>query len=369
MLRRIAPTFRLIAAMAALVLAAGCSAPLPSTDLPPTRIVEPVPGFPNLRDYRGEIDCRIRAAGLDEVKAADLAKDAQIDFITFGDPVKAGAADFGVGGFTNQILFIPGGSFATGGGEIVAVNVHAPIDPGQSPAAVIGSIHDQGGLAIAADPAAFKSPDDYALADAVEIYNQQSTWAGESSTSMYLRAILFGTDHFLGDLDVRPAQNLAVYDRMAAGARVTLLAGLGAPENMPVLGSKVGTLEQLFRFYTTHLLAPERNIDPLVDALKHGHSYVSFDVLGYVGQFGFYAQSGDAKALMGDEVTLASGLTLEAELPGAAERIVLIENGTKVASAENADHLAYVPTSPGAYRIEAYRKGRPWILSNPVYVR
>ncbi|HYB90108.1 MAG TPA: hypothetical protein VEC38_03590 [Candidatus Binataceae bacterium] len=362
-----ASTFALALALAALV--AGCAAPLPTTELPPTRVVANAPEFPDLRDYRGVIDCRFAASGLDQVKIAELARNAQMDFIVPGDRVKPGQSDFGVGGYTSEVLFIPGGSFEAGGGEIVAVNLHAPIDPGKSASDLIGAIHEQGALAIALGPANFRTPDDYALADAIGIYSQQQVWAEQSPRALFLRAIFFSADRFLGAIDQRPDRNLAAYDRLAAGARVTLLAGMGGAENMAVMGSRVGTFEQLFLFYSTHLIAAERTADALIDAIKHGHAYVSFDLMGYVNQFAFYAQTGSAKTMMGDEVQLAPGLALKAELPAAADRIALVLNGSEIASATNASTLEFAPTSAGAYRIEAFRSGRPWIFSNPVYVR
>ncbi|HEV2169512.1 MAG TPA: hypothetical protein VGR40_01120, partial [Candidatus Binatus sp.] len=224
-------------------------------------------------------------------------------------------------------------------------------------------------IAIAADPARFGSPDDFALADAVEVFNQRSAWDAEGATSRYLRGMLFGTDYFLRVLDQRPADNLAAYDRLARAAHVTLLAGIGDAENMTVMGAKVGSFQQLFLFYTTHVLATERANDPIIDALRHGHAYVSFDFLGYVPQFAFYAESGGTKTMLGDEASLAASLSLKAELPEIADRVVLLQDGAEVASVENASTLEFAPKSAGAYRIEAYRSGAPWILSNPVYVR
>jgi hypothetical protein len=356
-------------AMLAAALAAGCSAPLPSTSLPPTRLVAPALEFPSLRDYRGIVDCWYRAGGLDEGGAAELAKQAQIDFITDGDPYNPKAQNYGIGGFTSQILFIPGATFKTGGGAIVAVNVTQPIDPAKSTADLVSAIHDQGGLAIVASPAKFTSPGSYALADGVEVFNQRTAWLEQSPGRLYLRALFFGTDRFLLALGPPPPANLSIYDRMTAGSSVTLVAGMGAPDNMAVMGSKVGSYDQLFLFYTTHLLAPERSTDRLMDALRHGHGYVSFDVLGYVGQFAFYAQDAAVKTMMGDQVSLAPGLTLKTELPDTADKIVILQDGTQVASTDNSDRLAFVPKSPGAYRVVAYRRAYPWIMSNPIYVR
>lgn len=358
-----------ILALLATVLVAGCSSPLPSTELPPARYISPVPEFPRLHDYRGIFDLRLKGTGLEQSAVADLAKNAQIDFIFLADPVTPGDSDFGIAGFTSQILFFSGGTFEVGGGELIGVNLREPIRPGLAPNDLIAAIHDQGGLAIAAATTRFASPADYALADALEVYNQREAWKAQSPSALYLRAMFSGTDRFFRALQAQPDNNLALYDQTAAGARVTMLAGLGAPDNLSVMGAKVGTLEQLMLFYTTHLLAIERDTAPLLEALKLGHSYVSFDYLGYVGEFSYYANSGDKGALMGDEIKLWDGLRLKTQLHDTADRIVMYQNGVEVASAEDAVKLEFAPKSPGAYRVEAYRKGVMWILSNPIYVR
>jgi hypothetical protein len=353
----------------AAVTVIGCSSPLPTTELPPARYIQGAPEFPGFHDYRGIVDLPMKASGMDQSGIADLAKTSQIDFIFLADRVQPGDTDFGIAGFTSDILFIAGGAFDVGGSQIIGVNLHEPIKPNLTPNDLIAAIHDQGGLAIAADPAKFASSEDYALADAMEVYNARSAWLAQPPTTLYLRAIFFGTDHFLGGLDLRPDANLVLYDRITTGARVAMLAGTGAPDNLNVLGAKVGTSPQLFLFFTTHLLARERDTAPLLEALRLGHSYVSFDYLGYVGAFAFFARVGDTTTMMGDEIHLAPGLTLKTELPAPADRIAMYQNGAEVTSANNASTLEFAPKSPGAYRIEAYRNGKLWILSNPVYVR
>ena len=365
--------FRFCFPIVAALMLAGCSAPLPTTELPPARYIQSAPEFPGFHDYRGIIDLPIKTSGMDQAEIADLAKAAQIDFIFLADRVQAGEgesdSDFGIAGFSNEILFIPGGAFEIGGSEIIGVNLHEPIKPNLTPNDLISAIHDQGGLAIAADPAKFASSADYALADAMEVYSQRSAWTAQNPSTLYFRAIFLGTDHFLSGLDLRPDANLALYDRMTAGARVSMLAGMGAPDNMDVLGAKVGTLPQLFLFCTTHLIARARDSAPILEALRLGHSYASFDYLGYVGAFAFFAHAGETIAMMGDEVRLVPGLALKTELPAPADRIAMYQDGVEVASAENASMLEFAPKSAGAYRIEAYRGRKLWILSNPVYVR
>jgi len=352
------------------LLAIGCGGSLPSTDLPDSREVAPGLEFPELRDYRGIVDCKMKQSGFDQVKLADLARTTQIDFVFLADYAKPDS-DLGIGGFTSSVLFIPGATFKIGhgGAEIVALNLTRPIEYGDEPSAIIGRIHDQRGIAIAANLSAFKSSDDYALADAIEMYNFDRNWHAQSASGLYLRSVFFGADRLFGSLDIRPDADLASYDRMTSGARVTLLAGLGAAPDTSVMGTQVGTYEQLFEIYTTHILATERQVDPIIDALKHGHSYVSFDFLGYVPSFAFFAQAGDRKIMMGDEVPMATGLKLRVETPAVADKIIIIGNGAEVASAENVSNFEFTPTAAGPYRVEAIRGGHPWIYSNPIYVR
>lgn len=367
----ILPRWLVVAAAFAVMAATGCSGSLPGTELPPGRDVLPALEFPELRDYRGVLNCKFSNTGIDQARLADLAHDQQIDFICLGDEAKSGSEDFGISGFTQQVLFIAGASFPVGnrGAEIVAINLRDPIDAGRSATDLIGQIHSQRALALAANPSRFSAPADYALADAIEIFDQRSVWDAQSGSSMYLRSIFLTADRLFAGLDTRPDENLALYDRMAGGAPVTLAAGIGAPEQMSVMGAKVGTFEQWMQVYTTHVLAPERQIDPVVDALKHGHSYVAFDFLKYVPVFAFFAQSGDRKALMGDEIAMASGLKLRVEMPSPADKVVIYRNGEAVASAQSVSSFEFAPQAPGAYRMEAYLRGCPWIYSNPVYLR
>lgn len=363
--------WRALAAAVALVVAAGCGGSLPGTDLPPARYVMPALEFPGLRDYRGLLNCKFRNSGLDQARLGELAHNQQIDFICLGDEATRGTGDYGISGFTEQVLFIAGGSFPVGntGAAIVGINLREPIDAGRSTADLIGQIHSQGALALAANPSRFAAPADYALADAIEIYNQRSAWDAQSGSSMYLRSIFFTSDRLFARLDTRPDANLGLYDRMASGSQVTLAAGIGAPEQMPVMGTRVGTFEQWMQVYTTHVLARERQIDPIVDALKHGHSYVTFDFLKYVPSFAFFAESGGRKVMMGDEAAMAPGLKIKLEMPSPADKVVIYRNGDPVASADNVSNFEWAPQSQGEYRAEAYLRGCPWIYSNPVYLR
>ena len=252
---------------------------------------------------------------MDRSGIADLAKTAQIDFIFLADRVQPGDTDFGIGGFTNDILFISGGAFDVGGSQIIGANIHEPIKPNLTPNDLISAIHDQGGLAIAADPAKFASSEDYALADAMEVYSQRSAWLAQNPTTLYLRAIFFGTDHFLTGLDVRPDANLALYDRMTTGARVCDARGDGRARQ-PQRARREGR-DAAATLSVLH--------DPSARArARHGADPRSAPARPFVREFRLSRLRRRVRvlrarrrhdAMMGDEVHLAPGLTLKTELP------------------------------------------------------
>jgi hypothetical protein len=78
-----------------------------------------------------------------------------------------------------------------------------------------------------------------------------------------------------------------------------------------------------------------------------------------------------ARAWMGDEAAYADGgrIDVESPLPG---RIRLIRGGKEVARAEGV-RLQMPVTAPGVYRAEVWLEvggeWRPWVYSNPIYLR
>jgi hypothetical protein len=68
---------------------------------------------------------------------------------------------------------------------------------------------------------------------------------------------------------------------------------------------------------------------------------------------------GDTASLAGGPLTFSAAVPLDAELH-------LIHDGRILAKGLRA--LRQTVTRPGVYRLEGYRRGRPWLYTNPVYV-
>lgn len=145
---------------------------------------------------------------------------------------------------------------------------------------------------------------------------------------------------------------------------------------------------------STHIFAPELTEAAIRAALKAGHAYVSHDWMcdptGFLFEARPPATQGQARAgaahpstaasiplpspalsIMGDEVKFAPGLKLAARAPIKCQ-LRLLKNGTRLATKETAQ-WEHAVDGPGVYRLEAWLtladEERPWIYSNPIYVR
>jgi hypothetical protein len=131
--------------------------------------------------------------------------------------------------------------------------------------------------------------------------------------------------------------------------------------------------ERSFLYVSTHILARQLAESAVREALRQGHAYVAHDYLCDATGFAFVAYSDDRKtiSIMGDDVPLSPTLRLKAEAPVACHW-KLLRNGEVVASSEGRE-ITLPRVTAGVYRVEAWLEAdgemRPWIYSNPIYVR
>lgn len=178
------------------------------------------------------------------------------------------------------------------------------------------------------------------------------------------------------------------YDAAAAKKKVLLTAGADAHSNKGYylvaddegnrhFGIKIDDYETIFRLVRMHVLLEETTPltrDSFIDALKKGHAFVGFDVLGDTGGFVFLADNGHEKRIMGDEIPLGNGVKLTVYSPSKA-RIAIFRNGERFGEAADTAEAEFAVTESGAYRVEIYLDQlgspfdvAPWIISNPIYV-
>ncbi len=126
-----------------------------------------------------------------------------------------------------------------------------------------------------------------------------------------------------------------------------------------------------FRHVSTHLLLTKVNEAEVWQALEAGRAYVAFDWLADPTGFVYRAESSVQSWPIGSELPLADGLRLHAEAP-LSGRFKLIRDGQLIAEKIGTEFVFPVEKA-GVYRIEVWPdlagEDRPWILTNPIYVR
>jgi len=246
----------------------------------------------------------------------------------------------------------------------------------------------EGRLAFVAYPDRFRSWDS-ANVDGIEVFNL-STSTRDVNYVLFIFDMLWAyrnhSDLTLATHLSRPDENLKKYDMAAKTRRLTLFAGSDAHSNIGLhflgdetgkkfVGLKFDKYADVFRVVRTHVLLENgTNLtrETLLDALKQGHCFVGFDVLGDTKGFSFSA----GWKIQGDEVKLADNNTsLNVNVPVDA-RIVLLKDGHQISEAKSARGLTFTPREPGSYRVEVFLDSLgkpfdslPWIMSNPIYVR
>jgi hypothetical protein len=137
----------------------------------------------------------------------------------------------------------------------------------------------------------------------------------------------------------------------------------------------VDPYERSFWNSCTHILAPRLEEAALRTALKAGHAYVAHDWMCEATGFRFEVTGAGpvpAATIMGDEVKFSEGLKLTAHFPVACQTR-LLRNGQELATTSSDKSPEFPVEQPGVYRLEAWLtldgESRPWIFSNPIYVR
>jgi hypothetical protein len=135
-----------------------------------------------------------------------------------------------------------------------------------------------------------------------------------------------------------------------------------------------------FQNVSTHIFASELSEGVIRSALRDGHAYVSHDWMcdpsGFFCELITGAPSGAdpeprVRVMMGDQAKFASGQKVMARFPVSCQ-IRLLNEG-KVVVEKSGDSLEFAIHTPGVYRVEGWLdvggERRPWIYSNPIYVR
>ena len=245
-------------------------------------------------------------------------------------------------------------------------------------------------VSIAAYPQEFKSWDTTNL-NGVEVYNV-FTNAKQINPVVAFFDVLWSQRRypeliFALYLD-RPNENLRKWDQALERSRLTATAGNDAHANVGVslkdssgktlLGIQLDPYATSFRLVRLHaLIEQNRSFDAasLLEAVRAGHCFIGFDFLGDSSGFSFEAENGSERKIQGDEISLKPDTRLRVQTP-MPSRIVVLKDGVTYTMESGVSAREFPIIERGIYRVEVYLPqlgeivgGKPWIISNPIYVR
>ncbi len=356
-------------------------------------------------DYKGVIHVHSSLGGHSTGKLSDIVEAAHNNLLDFVLMTEHPSKDMDTSaqtldGMHGGVLFIAGSEIdATGGDRLLitgkqpnaqALNHNDPLLTQK----FIDEAEANNGLVFVAHPEQFgrwATATNYA---GMEIYNMHA----EGQRLNLLKLFFTGLWSFRSYTDLlwmdsyrRPAHNLQRWDEETSlrNKKIVAIAGNDAHANLGIslqqsngrkmFGLQFDPYEESFSIVRTHaLIEKDQSLDSatLLSALKHGHAYVSFDVLADAKGFSFNADNRSEKKIMGDEIQLADGVRLTVAAPLQQTRTLLYKDGKVIAEANDTAGKDFFVNERGVYRVEIYLKTlpkpygeQPWIISNPIYVR
>ncbi|MFZ5876801.1 MAG: CehA/McbA family metallohydrolase [Nitrospirota bacterium] len=335
---------------------------------------------PGQRRFKGVIHVHTKLSHDSRGTEDDLvhaAKSAGLDFVMLTDHntpevfAQAGTRE------RDGVLLIRGAEIRCDDRHILAVGLDRFIDSrAMTCPDVSAAVAEYGGVPLAAHPSRSTQWDDPALAGAEvwDLYDEAKDDRWRYAAWALDILIWYGVypDAILSRIVRRPDHALAAFDAQTAHRRLTAVGTPDAHQNIRVLWRQMDPYPLAFRLVPVYLFAAEGTRDALLDALRNGRAYFAFEVFKPAPGFAFRAKDvGDHVWNMGDEVPRADGLVVEVHAP-APGRITILRDGHRVAMIEG-DQLSLPVAVPGAYRAEVdisvQGRWRPWIFSNPIYVR
>ena len=277
-------------------------------------------------------------------------------------------------GWHGQVLVLIGMEISARAGHYLALNITQEIDRNKMTAQqIIDEVNRQGGLGFIAHPY-FKQARwrDWTVTGftGIEGYNVAHDSLDENKARLALWTLTAPVGPFYWSIIDRPYDPLSTWDELIRQRGA--ITGIGSTDahEFHVAGLKFAPYEVMFQLIRTHLLTPPGELTPgtVYDALRQGHAYFSIELAVEARGFQWVAKEGDrVVGVMGDEIPFAPGLRLAATLPAPAQ-LALFKDGRQIAET-TAQTWEVEATGPGAYRLEASRHDKPWIFSNPIYIR
>jgi hypothetical protein len=327
-------------------------------------------------------------------KIIEAAAQNSIDFLILTDHDHMQARDEGWEGWNGKVLLIVGQEISPRFNHYLGFNINKPVPSpedalGIPPQKYIDEVNEAGGFGFIAHPDHKGTKKfhvkHYPWIDwSVDGYTGLSIWDFMTDWQSGLRSYLPSLISFFFPAFFLRGPRRITLERWDSLNQKKKIVGIGELDNHASIKKIAGiTIEALpfhraFRFVHTHICTREplsgnnqEDIALLLNALRYGSCYTAMEYFQSSAGFSFIIKQNNKEYSMGDSPALTEGTQILINLPVPA-RVRIIRNGTLVM--EKAGQEICLPLKEsGVYRVEAYLKAygkyRPWIFSNPIYLR
>ena len=353
-------------------------------------------------EYKGVVHVHSFLGGHSSGTFQEIISAAQankLNFVMMTEHVESeiDTAKMTLSGMHGSVLFINGNEVKTSNDDrLLSLPGDGSLStfPAPSTSAVITNGHSRGALSFVAYPAEFKSWSEGF--EGIEVYNVFT-----NSKRINLALAFFDSlwsqraypDLLFANYLERPSENLKKWDGLTTTRKVVAIAGNDSHSNIGVqlhdgsgkvlVGVQLDPYITSFRLVRVHVLVPSRGVtganavtsETLISALRQGHCFIGFDLLGDTSGFRFEAVNSKGRRIQGDEIPFEPETQLKVVLP-VAGRILILRNGEVFLDESDVKLKEVTVTEKGAYRVEVnlpqlgkLAGNSPWIISNPIYVR
>ncbi len=338
----------------------------------------------DLHEYAGVIHVHTTASdgsgGVKDVVSA--AKDSKVDFviITDHDTLKHKEKEEGWHG---NVLILVGEEISPKRNHYLALGIDKEIHAdGKCPDEYIREVERQGGIGFIAHPHSNRK-----LSIPILPARPWTDWRSNRWTGIELWSYMFDWMrpvslanliyyYFKPEKAITgPTQAvLRLWDKVTSERQVVAIGVIDAHARniMPFGILQLFSYKRLFKTVRTHILAKtlteELNNDKnsIYDALRKGHCFIGYDLIGDSTGFRFKARCNDDEFIMGDKMELADKVELSLTSPKKSLLRIIKDGG--IIREEKSDHLKIAINKRGIYRVEAYLDNMPWVFTNPIYV-
>jgi hypothetical protein len=329
----------------------------------------------NYREYKGVVHVHSFLGGHSSGSFADIiaaAQGNQLDFVVMTEHTEK---DFDTAAMTLQgmhgnVLFVNGNETSAENGDRLLVLPEK--------------------VSIVAYPEEFKNwvPTNV---NGVEVYNVYTN-ARKASRFLAFFDVIWSQraypDLLFALYFERPNESLKKWDQALLSNKLTATAGNDSHANIGVslrdssgkslVGIQLDPYATSFHLVRLHVLLPQdKQLDSagLLEAIRSGHCFIGFDLFGDTTGFEFEVQSASQTKVQGEEILLDNDTRVRIHTP-VPSRIVLFKDGSVILNESGITTKEITVTERGAYRVEVYLPDveriigeKPWIISNPIYVR